>query len=394
MILKERLKGLLFSLKFGLLLFKRNLKTTVFITLIFSLILSLPTLTKSVTDGFGIKIKKDVYRFIGDFVIKSINEKNLNKIYSKLNQLPYIQFYIPVYATNVLIKDKNENKVGCNLLIVDDFERFVEINNLNKKLIEGTIETGKKGILLGKELTTKGKLKLYPKPLDVESGDNVQVLIENKVLNLKVMGIYTKGEPSLDTFALVPAKSIEESNFKPNKIILFLKEEYKRKSDEIYKDLVNEFPSYTVNSIKEEMTTIDSFLKTFSLISSITFFFGTLIAVVIIYSLISINVRNKRVEIGILRALGVRERFIIYTYLFLTIFYLISSLALSVIILKLFEIFFYYNPIHSPFGLIRPAIDYKFFIVNFIKLSIFLIFIAYLPIKEVVKENLLSQIRS
>jgi putative ABC transport system permease protein len=142
------------------------------------------------------------------------------------------------------------------------------------------------------------------------------------------------------------------------------------------------------------MTTIDSFLKTFSLISSITFFFGTLIAVVIIYSLISINVRNKRVEIGILRALGVRERFIIYTYLFLTIFYLISSLALSVIILKLFEIFFYYNPIHSPFGLIRPAIDYKFFIVNFIKLSIFLIFIAYLPIKEVVKENLLSQIRS
>jgi hypothetical protein len=71
-----------------------------------------------------------------------------------------------------------------------------------------------------------------------------------------------------------------------------------------------------------------------------------------------------------------------------------SSFIVSLIILKMFEIFFYYHPILSPFGLIMPTVDYKFFIANFIKLSIFLIFVAYLPIREVVKENLLSQIRS
>ncbi len=394
MIKKNELKGLFFSLKLAFLFFKRNLKTTIFITLIFSLILSLPTLTKSITDGFGAKIKEDVYKFIGDLVIKNTNEKNIQNIFSKLDQMPFIDFYISVYATNVIIKDKNGNKVSCNLLIVDDFERFVEVNQLNKKLIEGKIETGKIGILIGKELTKKGKLKIYPRPLDVESGDYVKVIFENKTLNLKIMGVYSEGEPSLDTFALIPAKSIGKGNFRPNKVIVFLKKNYKNDFDKIYKEFVNEFSSYTISSIKEEMATIDSFLKTFSLISSITFIFGTLIAVVIIYSLISINVRNKRTEIGILRALGIKEKFVIFSYLFLTVFYLISSFILSLIILKLFEVFFYYHPIHSPFGLIEPSIDYIFFITNFAKLSLFLIFIAYLPIREVVNEKLLLQIRS
>ena len=394
MIKRKQLKGLFFSLKLAFLIFKRNLKTTIFITLIFSLILSLPTLTKSITDGFGVKIKEDVYKFIGDLVIKTTNEENIQNVFPKLNQIPFIDFYIPVYATNVIIKDKNGNKVSCNLLIIDDFERFVEVNQLNKKLIEGKIESGKTGILIGKELTKKGKLKLSSRPLDIESGDNVKVILENKTLNLKVMGIYSKGEISLDSFALIPAKSIGKNNFKPNKVMVFLKKNYKNNFDEIYKEFVNEFSSYTINSIKEEMATIDSFLKTFSLISSITFMFGTLIAVVIIYSLISINVRNKRTEIGVLRALGIKERFVVFSYLFLTVFYLISSFILSLIILKLFEVLFYYYPIHSPFGLIRPSIDYIFFITNFAKLSLFLIFIAYLPIKGVVNEDLVSQIRS
>jgi putative ABC transport system permease protein len=391
---KNEHKGLLFSLKLAWFFFIRNLKTTIFITLIFALILTLPTLTKSVTDGFGAKVKEEMNLFIGDFIIKSKEENgNLKVLYSKLNQLPFLDFYIPVYSTNVLIKDKNDNKVSANLFIIDKFEKFVEINKLNQHLIDGKIDYGKKEILLGSLLTKKGRLKIFPKPLDVESGDIVKVIFGKTSLNLKVMGIYRKDEMGINMYGLIPAKAFGEENFKPNSIVLYLKEPYKSKRDEIYQELTREFPHYTIHSIKEEMVTIDSFLRTFSLISSITSFFGTIIAIIIIYALISINVRNKRVEIGILRALGIREKFLVLTYLFLTTFYLISALVIGLIILKSYEIYFFYNPIHSPLGLVRPSVNYKNFLFNFFELFVFLIFVAYLPIRGVVKENLVSQIR-
>jgi ABC-type antimicrobial peptide transport system permease subunit len=164
--------------------------------------------------------------------------------------------------------------------------------------------------------------------------------------------------------------------------------------DFIQKELQNEFPKFKIRSIKDEMATVDSFLRTFDIASNISFFFGTIIAVIIIYSLISINVKNKRTEIGILRAIGIKESNIILAYLFLTIIYLTFSFIFSLLILKLFEIYFQNNPIHSPFGLINPFIDYKFFVISFLKLLIILLFISYLPIRSVVKENLINQIRS
>ncbi len=391
-----KISGVKFSLKFAWLMFKRNLKTTIFITLIFALILSLPTLTTSVNNGFGTKIKKDFSKFIGDFVIKTTNEnQDLTLIYSKLNQIPFIETFVPVYMTNALLEDKKGNRVGCNIVVTSKFNKLVEKNDLNKHLIEGFIEDGKKEILIGSYLTKSAKFKMFPKPLDVESGDIIKIDSVNPLLDgksIKIMGIYEK-EPSLSIYALLPAK-VMGKNFKPNRIIIYLKDNYKPEIDKIYKILVNEFPQYAIHSIKEEMTIVDNFLETFSIVSSITFFFGTLIAIVIIYSLISINVRNKRTEIGILRALGIKERFIIYSYLFLTLLYLLTSFFISLIILKSFEIFFQNYPIHSPFGLVTPALNYYSFITNFIKLTFLLLIVSYIPIRRVIKEDLLSQIRS
>lgn len=385
-------KNLKFALKFAYLLFIRNLKTTIFIVLIFSLILALPTLTKSITDGFGAKIKKEINDFIGDFIIKSENGEDLSEIYPKLNQMPFIKFYIPIEQRRVLIKDKNNNIIGSEALIIDNFERFIELNQLKKHLIEGEIQYGKEGVIIGIELTKEGKFKKYQNPLEVKEGDNLKIYFENKEKNMKLQGIYSKGPPSLNFHIFINSKNIDD--FKPNKILIYLDDNYKNKIDWVYKELLNEFPKYTIHSMKEEMVTIDSFLRTFSLISSITFIFGTLIAIIIIYSLISINVRNKRSEIGILRALGIKENNLVLVYLFLTTFYLISSFVLSLFILKLFGLFFEYKPINSPFGFIVPKIDYYFFIKNFIKLAIFLIITAYIPIKGVIKEDLINQIRS
>ncbi|HIQ51100.1 MAG TPA: FtsX-like permease family protein [Nautiliaceae bacterium] len=379
-----------FSILFAWKNFIRNWKSSVFVVLIFSLILVLPTLSKAVVNGFSFKIKKEINDFIGDFVIKTKDEKqriNLNK----LNNLNFIDFYIPLRNERVIIFDKEGNSVSTQLLIVDNFEKFVEKNKLEEKIILGELNEGKKGIVLGRETTIYSKVKVFPNPLKVDPGDYVRVLIGNKSIKLRVNGIYSKEIPGLDIYALANKKFF---NKKSNTIYLYLKEEYKNKRDEIFIELKNLFPYYEIRSIKEEMTTVDSFLSSFNIIANLTFFLGVIISVVIVYSLVFINVKNKRTEIGILRALGLRERYILFAYLFLVFLYLIFSFFVSILVILLFSLYFKINPIESPFGKIFPLVDYYFFAKNFSIMSIVLLFISVLPVNSVLKEKLIDQIRS
>jgi len=382
------------KIKFSILLawktFLRNWKTTTFIVLIFSLILVLPTLSKAVVAGFSFKVKKEVNDFIGDFIIKTKNEQqkiNLNQF----NNLNFFEFYIPVRNERVIIADKEGNSVGTRLLIIDNFEDFVEKNDLRKKIILGELNEGKKGIILGRETTKYSKIKMYPNPLNVEPGDYVQVLIGNITLKLKVNGIYSKEIPGMDIYILANNKFFKKE---PNAVYLYLKKEYKNERERIFNMLKNLFPHYEIRSIKEEMATIDSFLGSFNIIANLTFFLGVIISVVIVYSLVFINVKNKRTEIGILRALGVKEKYILFSYLFLVFLYLLSSFFVSIVIMALFSLYFKLNPIKSPFGDIFPLVDYYFFIKNFVIMSIVLLLISTLPVNSVLKEKLVEQIRS
>ena len=384
-------KELFFSLKMAFLFFIRNLKTSLFIVLIFSLILSLPTLTRSVSEGFGIKIKKDVYSLIGDYLIKKKPQTkiSLKTAYNKLNHLPFVKYYIPVYNPQVIIKDKKGNEVSSNLYIVDSSKigLFIRLNKLNHYIFKGEIEEGKRGIILGKGLTKYSKIRMFSNPLEVEPGDIVKVYLNNETLNLKVQAIYSKGLPSIDIYSIASSKIIND--FEPNKILVFVDDN----NPSIEKILKNEFPHFEVKTVKEEMASIDKFIKTFSMISNITFFFGTLIAIIIIYALIYINIREKRNEIGIMRAIGIKESNIALIYIFLVIFYLTISFFISLLILKAFEVYFNYHPLKSPVGLVIPFVDYKYFISNYIKLFVLLVLISYLPVKSVLNEKILDQLK-
>jgi len=384
-------KELLFSLKMAFLFFVRNLKTSLFIVLIFSLILSLPTLTRSVSEGFGIKIKKDVYSLIGDYLIKKKPQTkiSLKTAYNKLNHLPFVKYYISVYNPQVIIKDKKGNEVSSNLYIIDSskIDLFIRLNKLNRYIFKGEIEEGKRGIILGKGLTKYSKIRMFSNPLEVEPGDIVRIHLNNETLNLKVQAIYSKGLPSIDIYSIASSKIIK--NFEPNKILVFVNDN----NPSIEKLLKNEFPQFEVKTVKEEMASIDKFIKTFSMISNITFFFGTLIAIIIIYALIYINIREKRNEIGIMRAIGIKESNIAFIYIFLVVFYLTISFFVSLLILKAFEVYFNYHPLKSPVGLVIPFVDYHYFILNYVKLFALLVLISYLPVKSVLNEKILDQLK-
>ena len=91
-------------------------------------------------------------------------------------------------------------------------------------------------------------------------------------------------------------------------------------------------PNITVHSWREAAGFMTSVSNSFIGINAIMLVVGIVIAGVTIFIVIYVDVINKRRQIGIQRAIGVKPRIIVFSYVLLSIFYAICGVALGLII--------------------------------------------------------------
>ena len=113
-----------------------------------------------------------------------------------------------------------------------------------------------------------------------------------------------------------------------------------------------------VRSWQEYGGAIGGIVSSFDVITSLINGIGLVVAAIVMFIVIYINVLNKKRQIGILRAIGIKRNIIIYSYLVQALFYAISGIILGGLMMHfIVEPYFINRPLDLPVGLVSLGIE-------------------------------------
>ena len=109
--------------------------------------------------------------------------------------------------------------------------------------------------------------------------------------------------------------------------------------------------------------------------------------------LIYINVRHKRRQVGILKAIGIPHDIIVYSYILQTVFYWFCGIAIGMgLIFLVIAPYFSTNPLETPIGLTGLNLSRSGIIFNVVSLFAATIIGGLIPAWRGSRENILKAI--
>jgi putative ABC transport system permease protein len=165
------------------------------------------------------------------------------------------------------------------------------------------------------------------------------------------------------------------------------------KADYYKARLQNMMPNLHVQTYMDLITAIKPVLDAFKLVAIIVSVISVLVAAITIFVMIYINAVSKRRQIGILKAIGIKENIIIFSYVFQSLFYVLCGVFFGLIfVFGIMQPTLAAHPIMLPFGPLH-----LFFSAGLVMQSVlgFLMagFLAgYVPSRIVARENILKAI--
>jgi putative ABC transport system permease protein len=131
----------------------------------------------------------------------------------------------------------------------------------------------------------------------------------------------------------------------------------------------------------------------FSIIGTILGSVSVIVALITIFIIIYINALTRRRQIGIMKAIGVTEFAIEFSYICQALFYVLtgSLIALGLIFFVL-KPFVDVHPIDTPFARIVLVADFFNVALKFVLVMVVSVFAGYLPARFIVNTNTLNAI--
>jgi putative ABC transport system permease protein len=180
-------------------------------------------------------------------------------------------------------------------------------------------------------------------------------------------------------------------------------------SDQASQIIIKTAPSYVVDNIIGELKALDiqgeirswkeyggsagGVVSSFNAIASLIGGIGIVVAAVVMFIVIYINVLHRKRQIGILRAIGINRRIVIYSYLFQAVFYAFSGMAIGGLIFY-FAIIPFFNayPIDLPIGLVSLAINEGTLQTGIIGIVLAAIFAGVIPALTIIQGSIIKAI--
>lgn len=134
-------------------------------------------------------------------------------------------------------------------------------------------------------------------------------------------------------------------------------------------------------------------IASFSLLNTIMTVVSLVVASVVVFIVTFINIINRRKQIGILKAIGIRRQIIIGSYLFQVLFLCTCGIIAGVLMLNAISFVLTVNPLRFPMGFITPVVDYGGLTTSVIALFFVSIVSGYIPAWQVAKEEILEAMR-
>ncbi len=248
-------------------------------------------------------------------------------------------------------------------------------------------------LMISAELVGKGDGLLLPKEdtLESEIGDKIVARYENgAVKTYKLKAIL---DPK-DIYAVVSgyitfreAERILNVSDKASFILLRVptgtEKQYVRKLKELG---INE----QILTWEDKAMTTKVITDSFEIINKLFRVVGLFIVFITVVIIIYINILNNRKKIGILKAVGIKNSTVIYSYLSTSFFYGLVGIVLgSIIVFFLFE-YLQQNPVKGPLGDMAPVFDLGVYIISSLLIFASSLLGALIPAFNVVRKNIIE----
>jgi len=231
----------------------------------------------------------------------------------------------------------------------------------------------------------------------VHIGEKVQVTYANGVQReYTIKGIFRAREMMVaDHLAFVTRREmvsiLGRSNFSDRASEILVKANRSGIEDSLANQLKALGTDLQVRTWKEYGGAYRSVISTFELIMGIIGGTGLIVAAIVMFIIIYINVLSKKRQIGILRAIGIPHNAVLGSYLIQALFYSLMGILLGWLIIRVvLQPYFMMHPIDLPMGFLSLHIETGNIIASAAGLTVASLLAGLIPAWTVMRESIIK----
>jgi putative ABC transport system permease protein len=331
--------------------------------------------------------------------------KNTNDVIDAIQDFYYVSSVAPHLRTGGMLKNDKYNdgrdvaEFSAGIIGVNPQIENKSVD-LESHMIEGRyLQEGDYGkAILGSDLAGGYGSSVFPDDLEgVRTGDKITVDYDNDVTReYEIVGIYKTKNFDVDSKMIVlqdDLNSVLGTTNESSEIIVRLTD--KNLSKQALADFAKiNLGQYEVSDWEEKLSFGQTINKSFDMIGSILRVIGSLVAGLVIFIIIFVDIVNRRKQIGILKAIGIPESAVMYSYVIRGMFYTLLGVIFGFMLMNFGVIgFFRSHPIDFPMGDMVPVIKREA-----LRMSVILFIIAgligsFIPAVKEVRKKILTLMR-
>jgi len=394
---------------------KGNRWALVLIILVMSLSFANLILTPSILSGVTNTLdEQQVNTLFANIVIDPEEDEyyldHVSQIQKKIEQVPGVVGVSNHLNSNALIeyqwreKDSSSDngESGTWSVIGIDPNQEVNVTTIHEHIIQGSYldVNDRDEIVLGIEVAGGDGAQTSPfLTLEgIEVGDKVRLTYPNGVQReYRVKGIFHVREMQADRLAFVTRKELTSvlgrTIFADRANQILVKTE--QMGDE--SQLIAEFEALGINgeirSWREYGGAVGGIVSSFDVIASLINSIGLVVAAIVMFIVIYINVLHKKRQIGILRAIGIKTNIVITSYLAQALFYAVLGIIFGELIIHFaIEPYFANYPLDLPLGLVSLSIEPAATLKAVWGLILAAIFAGLIPVLSIIRQSIIKSI--
>lgn len=323
--------------------------------------------------------------------------ENVDNTIKKIRTLPNVVGVASVIKSSARLFDKDMNFVDTELFIVNPRD-FQEVSVIPSMIKEGSwLNIGEKNrIVVGcMNIERCNEIKAFDR-IDINVGERFLISPQgSEPIELILQGIYDHRFIQVEITSYINQETAREifkeyDSTKADKIIILLTS--RQHTDKIVEELSMMNLRLNIADWKEKSTKYSSIVDSFLVIGDLSFLIGVIISAISIYVVLYINILNKKTQIGIIKALGIKSKVVALSYFILSFFLGIVGSIFGIILTLLMVEYFKFNPIQTGIGDLVPQVSIQIFAVVSIAIISASLASGYLVSKRITKKNIIDSI--
>ncbi len=391
----------------------RNNKKSVVLTVIVVALLFINILfVASMMSGFILAINKQIINYqYGNVVIEptkatqsNIYIKQADKVIGSIRNIPGILGAVQHYKSGVKItydknkKGNNVKNISASLFSIKPSEES-KVLKINSHIVSGRYlkSRDRNKILIGREISGGFGATFDMKSLGgVKVGDEVYVHYPNGVnRKYEVVGIFSTKNFLADAQAYITKDEMEDVLEQHDLADEIIVKTATTGNEDKYISSIKNVSEQKLNfySWDNYLGALASVVSSFNFIKIIFYFIGLAVSGASIFIIIYIDLNNQRKQIGILKAIGMKNRIIIISYVFQAFFYGLLGIIVGRLLFEYAILpYFFKHPFNFPIGYVNLNIEKIDLVRTEISMLVVSIIGGLIPSIQIVKKNIIELI--